>query len=69
LTTQNKSKVSSMFNGKDATQMLNEIQGSTGTTTKEVTPKTPPTLKVKSKATPPAESKPNRWEKNKRKKS
>lgn len=50
LTTQNKSKVSSMFNGNDATQLLNEIQGSTGTTTKEVTPKAPPTLKVKNKA-------------------
>jgi hypothetical protein len=69
LTSENEATLMSMYNSQNPKALLDQAQQQYGTTTKEVTPKTPPTLKVKSKATPPAESKPNRWEKNKRKKS
>ena len=69
LTVQNKAKLNSMYNGMDATELLNQIQKGTGATQGTVTTKNPPTLKVKGKTTQPAASSgKGRWEKNKRKK-
>lgn len=68
LTSENKATLMSMYNSQDPTSLLDQAQQQHGTTKKEVTPKTPPTLKVQNKTTPPAASKPNKWEKNKRKK-
>ena len=70
LTTENRATIMSMINNQDPTALLDEAQQKHPATTKEVTPKAPPTLKVKDKAAPaaPAASGKDRWKDKKRKK-